>query len=1234
MKKSLLSIFLLTLCCVQIFSQEEHQIHHIFVIGNTADIPDEELLNYSAALHEMLAKVQDPFTLIYNGDLSRQKKFDQNALNYDSIRISTLVSAAHFPNGRQILIPGDGDWLNSGEDGWKYFQQLEKIIEKSFDRVNWIPGKGCPGPKDILLDDHLMLLGINTQFWNHPFERPTPTEAECEISRDGDFVEALEDKIDDAGNKNVIIVGHYPLLSNGIYGGRTSFRRHIFPLSDKNKDLYIPLPIIGSLYAAYRQNIGNKLDLINERFNPMRETLLNIMAENRSMTYLSGHEKNIQILKFKDNFFINSGSAYETSFARRDPKSLLISKTPGLLEMRYYKDGRVNSQVHRYLNQRFQTASPLNLLNSPCEEGPQLELENVNLAYVPCQEDIPLNLFDFPFSGICTAQGGKEYQANGIKQFFLGKLYRDTWTRSIMAPFLSIGEVHGGLHVLERGGGIQTQSLKFKAENGREYVFRSTNKNPTRALPLEFRTNFFVSLVKQATATQHPYGALAVDKLLNHTDILHVHPELFLMPDDPRLGPFRQEFAGLLGMLEEKPKAGPNIPSSFGADDIVRSYELFKKLYAHHTNRVDVNAFLKSRIFDIWIGDRGRHEDNFTWAEFKQGEMSIFKPIPRDRDHAFSILDGVLPWLIDRPWALPFFEDFDYEIKDLKSLNYSARHLDRFILGAAAKKDWEILCQELKETFDEERITEAILAMPPEIYAISGEEIISKLQSRLLSLEQFVLQYYEILAREVDIVGSNDREYFEVIRHADGSVQVKMYDLISFEERIRGEKLFFERTFYPEETQEIRLYGLGSKDIIHIQGEAKKSIKIRALGGDGEDLIIDESRVHGLKKKTLVYEKNHRSILELGKEARQLKPREEMLYDYRRKAFAYHSYYPIPVVSYSSAEGLKGGWGYLFTRRSFGKEDYAHKHTISSYLSTQDNFGINYSSKFRQVIREWDLQVAAEWARPDRYNNFFGLGNETVLNDSLFAANFYRSRNQTFNMSVGLHRSFWRKSIFSLDFRMEKNDRQEVANNILSLDKFENLLGKEDLIIFQAQAALNLDLRDHNVLPERGMQLYLSHKNGLIHRDRTNYGLSEGYLAWYGTNHSINNPLTLGIKIGGGDGYGEIPFYNKFVLGQRENLHGFRRRRFTGDAMAYINTEVRLKLGQGKALIPVTYGLTAFFDQGRVFLDGEDSNKWHKGYGIGMYIIPASRKLTLNMAFGFSEESKALFLFNLGSFLR
>ena len=39
--------------------------------------------------------------------------------------------------------------------------------------------------------------------------------------------------------------------------------------------------------------------------------------------------------------------------------------------------------------------------------------------------------------------------------------------------------------------------------------------------------------------------------MLDQTDILHARPVLYRLPDNQQLGPYREQYAGLLGTLED-----------------------------------------------------------------------------------------------------------------------------------------------------------------------------------------------------------------------------------------------------------------------------------------------------------------------------------------------------------------------------------------------------------------------------------------------------------------------------------------------------------------------------------------------------------------------------------------------------------------------------------------------------------------------------------------------------------
>ena len=129
--------------------------------------------------------------------------------------------------------------------------------------------------------------------------------------------------------------------------------------------------------------------------------------------------------------------------------------------------------------------------------------------------------------------------------------------------------------------------------------------------------------------------------------------------------------------------------------------------------------------------------------------------------------------------------------------------------------------------------------------------------------------------------------------------------------------------------------------------------------------------------------------------------------------------------------------------------------------------------------------------------------------------------------------------------------------------------------------------------------------------------------------------MTLVLKLGGSRNYGQrIPFYKYAHLGQFSNLRGYKRNRFTGDAAAYLNSELRFHLGKVRnQFLPFETGLIGFFDAGRVWLGGNADGRWHPGYGGGLYISPLTRDYLFTLMFESSPEEKLLFRFGFGFML-
>ena len=122
----------------------------------------------------------------------------------------------------------------------------------------------------------------------------------------------------------------------------------------------------------------------------------------------------------------------------------------------------------------------------------------------------------------------------------------------------------------------------------------------------------------------HPAGALVVPPLLDAVGVRSAAPRLVVMPDDPALGEFRQEFAGMLGTLEERAtEAEAGAPGFEGAVDVKDTEELFEKLDKNPDERVNTRAFLAARLMDLFLGDWDRHVDQWKWIQLaKDGQLS------------------------------------------------------------------------------------------------------------------------------------------------------------------------------------------------------------------------------------------------------------------------------------------------------------------------------------------------------------------------------------------------------------------------------------------------------------------------------------------------------------------------------------------------------------------------------------------------------------------------------------
>jgi hypothetical protein len=324
---------------------------------------------------------------------------------------------------------------------------------------------------------------------------------------------------------------------------------------------------------------------------------------------------------------------------------------------------------------------------------------------------------------------GAAYRAGALQRFLFGAGWRALWVTPIHVPVLDLRGTAGGLRPIERGGGFQTRSLELAGRDGREFRFRSVDKDPSQTLPRFIRWPGIVSMFRDQTSALHPAGALVAASLAETVGIPHVVPRLVVMPDDPALGDFRAEFAGMLGLLEERPAPGAErTPDLFGFRAVLETDSLFPRLRAGGLGGgVDARQYLAARLLDLYLNDWDRHEGNWLWGTRDSLAPHRWWAIPKDRDQVFASYDGLVLGVVRMfvPKLVPFTGDYR-----LRGLTANARALDVHLLDGLPEPAWDSVAGVLVARMTDAAIERALRAMPEPYYQLSRGELTAKLRER------------------------------------------------------------------------------------------------------------------------------------------------------------------------------------------------------------------------------------------------------------------------------------------------------------------------------------------------------------------------------------------------------------------------------------------------------------------------------------------------------------------------
>ena len=429
---------------------------------------------------------------------------------------------------------------------------------------------------------------------------------------------------------------------------------------------------------------------------------------------------------------------------------------------------------------------------------------------------------------------GPEYTRSAVWQFFWGAHYRAIWATPVTVPVLRLATAElDSLTPLQAGGSYQSHTLRLRTATGRQLVLRSVDKDMSAALPAGWKRNLLRGLMKDQTSATLPYGAYVAARLAESVGVYHANPRLVYLPDDKALGKFRAAYANALYLLEERAEGNQRAEASFGhSPAILNSRRMLTALRERPNAQVVARAYLRARLLDLWLGDWSRREDQWRWASFSRAGHTGFRPIPRDRDQAFFLFDdGFCTRVLS--WFLIKFQSFHAIIQpgNVNGLTTTARALDRTLLSPLSADDFRQVADSMRLCLTDAVIADALAAGPVETQAAIAVRLGPLLRARRAQLPAVARRYYELLAAEAWLVGTDKAERFVLRGAGPGRLRVQV---LACRARL-ADSLLTERVYDRHETRQLDLYGLAGDDMFDISPTAAVGIAVNIYPGAGRN---------------------------------------------------------------------------------------------------------------------------------------------------------------------------------------------------------------------------------------------------------------------------------------------------------------------------------------------------------------------------------------------------------------
>ena len=1184
---------------------QQKLLHEVVIVGDAGNADEPQGKKLLQTVEDYLKSTDREQTLLFTGDniypVGMPKKSSKHRALAEE-KLDAQIDLAQYVNGTTVFIPGNHDWYRKLGG----LIRQKDYIEDKLGKKSFMPRK-YRAVEALEINDELTMITVDSEWFIQNWDRHPDINEESFVKTREDFFEEFRSLVNKNQNKITLIAIHHPMITNGLHGGYFSLKKHVFPYKN------IPAPVLGSVVNYLLKTTGaSPADTQHTYYRMLIERLKTLTKDEEQVIFVSGHEHNMQYIEDDGIKQLISGSGSKVEEVRAvQPTSYSLGEL-GFATLKIYDNQQVDVAIHKMT-----------------ENGNEITFQKTVVKPVPAVTNYP----EVEKNEVkASVYPEKATQKSGFYRFLFGEHYRSVFGTKVTAPVADLSTLYGGLTPIISGGGTQSLSLRLKDAEGKQFVMRGLRKSSKRFLQVavfqdtyikdQLDDTFVLNLIDDHYTTSHPYVPFIIGHLSDAVQLYHTNPRLFYVPKQNILGRYNEMYGDELYMIEERPHKSQKEVASFGnGEDIISTQDLLVNLEKDEKYRIDSEMYLRARIFDFLIGDWDRHADQWRWTEKTVGDEVVYEPIPRDRDQVFAKLDGNLLRLLNKLPALRHMQNFSEDFAPPRWINKTAFPLDKTLLQNTSLDDWKKTADYIVHSITDEVIDETFDLLPKEVQEQYTEDIIRILKVRRTKLVDFVEDYYKELFKYAVVAGTNKKDTFIVNTAAD-KVEIE-----HIRNKKSGDVSMGTFTYHPEITKEIWIYGLDNNDNFRVIGE-KSPIKLRLIGGRNNDVYDVQSTTattiydYESKNNTFLNTANARKVLRNQYQLNQ--------YDYRKTPMNILTI--LPNVGYNQDNGVMLGLNGTLTVNKFNQNPYTQKHQLGAKMDfATSGLLATYKGSFKDYSRTGFWTMEALLTSSNFSRNFFGKENAPTYDKDLYKDNYYRVRTSQFEIKPSYQ---WKG----------RNGGSFLVGTTYESTKIVDTNSR--LIDQQLTTTLNDSYDRTNYMGARIKYAFANYDNAY----EPTTGLAFSFL--YGTrfltdDFEQNNqylrsklnfvvPLTRDKKLTWSSSYlaekvfGEYHFYQAASIGQNNGLRGYRQQRFIGEAAFVSSQDLRFKMQQiTNSIMPMSYGIYAGYDTGKVWSDFDTNTQWYHSYGGGFW-LNAMESFTAHIGAFSSKEELILISFGLG----